>query len=85
MTDHVITRQAASHVSLAGRLQQVLRHWRARRSVRELQELDDRTLADIGVRRDEVLWASQLPLSVNAALELEAASFRRRRHNRFEI
>lgn len=85
MTDHAIIRQAVSHVSFASRLQMIARHWRARRKVREMQELDDRMLADIGVRRDEVEWASQLPLSVNAALELEAASFRRRRHNRFEI
>ncbi len=85
MTDHVITRRDVVSASLAGRVQQFIRHWQARRKVRELQELDDRMLADIGVRRDEVQWASQLPLSVNAAVELEAASFHRRRHNRFEL
>lgn len=86
MTDITLTRSrqhgAQSWVHrLAGRY----RNWRARRSVRNLLELDDRMLADIGVRRDEVAWASQLPLAVNAALELEAAAFSRRRHNRFEI
>ncbi|MEM8541312.1 MAG: hypothetical protein AAGF25_10190 [Pseudomonadota bacterium] len=33
--------------------------------------LDERSLADIGVTREEVLWASKLPLSENAALELK--------------
>ena len=85
MTDHAIARPAAASVSLAGRLQRIARNWRARRNVRNMLELDDRMLADIGVRRDEVAWASQLPLAVNAAIELEAAAWSRRRHNRFEI
>ncbi len=34
-------------------------------------ELDDQALKDIGTSRDDVIWASKLPLSVNAALELE--------------
>ena len=33
--------------------------------------LDDRALTDIGVKREDVLWASRLPLSFNAAQELE--------------
>ncbi|MEM7213933.1 MAG: DUF1127 domain-containing protein [Pseudomonadota bacterium] len=37
-----------------------------------LLALDDRSLADIGVTRDQVIWASKLPLSVNAALEIKA-------------
>ena len=61
----------------------LLRNWRARSKVRSLYDLDDRTLTDIGVRRDEVIWASHLPLTVNAALELEDAAFRRRRKRRF--
>jgi uncharacterized protein YjiS (DUF1127 family) len=85
MTDHVITRQATAHEPLAARLQRLVRNWRARRNVRNMLELDDRMLADIGVRRDEVAWAAQLPLAVNAAIELETAAFSRRRHNRFEI
>lgn len=85
MTDHVIARPAASSASLAGRLQRIVHNWQARRNVRNMLELDDRTLADIGVRRDEVAWAAQLPLAFNAAIELEAAAFSRRRHNRFEL
>ncbi len=36
-----------------------------------LMVLDDAMLKDIGVKREDVIWASQLPLSVNASLELE--------------
>jgi len=36
-----------------------------------LLRLDDRALQDIGVSREDVLWASRLPLTFNAAQELE--------------
>lgn len=36
-----------------------------------LVTLDESALKDIGITRADVLWASQLPLSVNASLELE--------------
>jgi uncharacterized protein YjiS (DUF1127 family) len=86
MTDITLIRSHQQETqSWVQRLADRYRNWRARRSVRNMLELDDRMLADIGVRRDEVAWASQLPLAVNAALELEAAAFSRRRHNRFEI
>ena len=81
MTDCTIqqARPAASGFSLST----LLRNWRARSKVRALDDLDDRMLADIGVRREEVIWASYLPLSTNAALELENAAYRRRRKTRF--
>jgi len=87
MTDCTMTectspqvRPAATGFSLSG----LFRNWRARSKVRALHDLDDRMLADIGVRRDEVIWASYLPLTTNAALELENAAFRRRRKRRFD-
>jgi uncharacterized protein YjiS (DUF1127 family) len=40
--------------------------------------LDDRTLEDIGVTRDEVEWAARLPLSVNASRALHARARARR-------
>lgn len=40
---------------------------------------DDRILDDIGVTREEVLWAASLPVRINAALALhERAQMRRR-------
>jgi Domain of unknown function (DUF1127) len=54
------------------------RNWQARRRVVDLSNYDDYMLKDIGVTRDEVQWASGLPLTVNAALALEERSFHRR-------
>ncbi len=42
-----------------------------RDAFKTLLRMDDRSLADIGVTRDEVVWASRLPLSYNASAELE--------------
>ena len=55
MTDHAIAR-AGCHdaVSIADWMACRYRHWKARGKVRAMEDLDDRTLADIGVRRDEV-------------------------------
>ncbi|MGB7336802.1 MAG: DUF1127 domain-containing protein [Salaquimonas sp.] len=44
--------------------------------------LDDRQLDDIGVTRSDVIWASNLPLSQNAALELEKLARSRNRQKR---
>lgn len=49
----------------------VVKFWRdltRRRRFKRLMSLDDRMLDDIGLNRDEVLWAASLPLSDNASL-----------------
>ena len=63
-------------------LAELWRNWRARNAVRKLQDRSDETLHDIGVTRDEIAWASDLPLSVNAAKELEKAAYDRRKAQR---
>jgi uncharacterized protein YjiS (DUF1127 family) len=40
--------------SIARRAKAVLRHWQKRRAIRTLQELDDWTLYDLGVSRNEI-------------------------------
>ena len=52
-----------------------------RQAFMKLVDLDDPILDDIGVTRSEVLWASSLPLSQNAAIELEKTALTRR-HNK---
>jgi len=58
--------------------------WSARRqhkidrdAFKHLLSLDDSLLKDIGVTRADVTWASQLPKSVDAAVELEIIVRRR--------
>lgn len=43
---------------------------RDRLAFRAMMHLDDNTLKDVGVSREDVIWASQLPLSQNAGQEL---------------
>ena len=47
-----------------------------RNAFQTMLKLDDARLKDIGVTRSDVLWASRLPLSENAALELRKASLK---------
>lgn len=42
-----------------------------RDAFRTLLRLDDHELADIGITRADVRWASKLPIDVNASQELE--------------
>ncbi|MEM8555267.1 MAG: DUF1127 domain-containing protein [Pseudomonadota bacterium] len=58
------------------------RHWRLRRRVQSLDDLDDQMLDDIGVTRDEIRRASRTPLHLNASEELYRAAFLRRNSDR---
>lgn len=42
-----------------------------RRAIRHLLTLDDAALRDIGVHRGDIAWASKLPRSADATVELE--------------
>ena len=80
MRDYALSRaEAAEATGSLSLLWRFIRNWRARCAVVRLDALDDYLLHDIGVTRDEVRWASGLPLTVNAALELEERATRRRR------
>jgi uncharacterized protein YjiS (DUF1127 family) len=79
MRDYALS-QAQSFGEIGGSwLARLIRNWKARRRVAQFEAYDDFLLADIGVTRDEIRWASGLPLSVNAALALEDRAFRRRK------
>ncbi len=60
---------------LAAGIKTVFNNWIQNRVDRQafshLLTLDDHILKDIGLTRDDVVWASRLPVSVNASLELE--------------
>jgi uncharacterized protein YjiS (DUF1127 family) len=75
MLNHARSFEAAGPASLLG---QFFRNLVARRSVAKLDRMDDFLLRDIGFTRDEIRWASGLPLSVNAAAALEERANSRR-------
>lgn len=88
MTNPAITQGTIAHQHHANdapsrwNLLQFVRNWSTRRKVRALQDYDDRLLDDIGVKRFELEWAGRLPLSANAALELETRAYNRRKAQR---
>ncbi len=83
MRDYALTRaQAAEDTGSASILGRLIRNWRARRAVARLDLLDDRMLRDIGLTREDLRWASGLPLSVNAALAMDERARSRERRRR---
>ena len=65
-------------------MQRLFKRWSKRRqhkldrlALKELSSLDDAILRDLGVSRGDVVWASRLPSSVDAAAELEIIARRR--------
>ena len=81
MTDYASNAAVAGHPIhiLAERLFERVRQRRRRRGFKRLLDLDDQMLDDLGVLRHEVVEASHLPLSVDAATELRRVSLERRR------
>lgn len=53
-------------------------NWKTRQNVRALEVYDRHMLDDMGVTHEEVIWASHLPLTLNAAWELRHRSRTRR-------
>jgi hypothetical protein len=79
MRDYALNRAIAAE-SIGTSFLTLFRNWRARRQVAVLAKCDNRHLKELGVLRDEVLWAMRLPLSQNSQLALEACAFMRERH-----
>lgn len=48
------------------------RRWLFRRHILPLLDYEDQVLRDIGYCREDILWANQLPLKVDAIQALEA-------------
>ena len=58
--------------------QAAFRAWAARRKLTNLLDLDDHLLADVGVKREDVKWALDLPFSHDPGLELQRRAMRNR-------
>ena len=70
--------------ALRRRIREQRQHLRSLKDARgafmNLVHQDDRILDDIGVTREEVMWAASLPLKINAALALRNRAMLRRRN-----
>ena len=81
MTIEYIEEQAGAlgEISTFLKLGGLLRHWQARRSLKQLASLDDYMLEDLGLKRSDVEWAERVPLTRNPVLALEERVRRQRR------
>ncbi len=57
----------------------MLANWKTRQQLKELASADEWLLKDIGLTRNDVVWAINLPLSVNGAEALNRRTQRGRR------
>ena len=64
--------------AFAQQLRSALRAWRSRRKLTSLLDLDDHMLADVGVTREDVKWALDLPFSHDPGLELQRRALHQR-------
>ncbi|KAB2849877.1 MAG: DUF1127 domain-containing protein [Hyphomicrobiaceae bacterium] len=67
--------EALARNELVPAIRRVFSNWKARRALKQLRDLDDRMLKDIGVTRIDLEQALALPWSENPALHLERTSF----------
>jgi len=79
MRDYALHRaESLGEFGIVSFVRRLVRNWKAKRRIVALGNFDDYMLQDIGITRDEVEWATGLPLTVNAAVALEERAFRRR-------
>ena len=51
-------------------LHRIVANWRKRRQLRQLEDLDDHVLMDIGLTRDELISAQRVPIGVDPLMDL---------------
>jgi uncharacterized protein YjiS (DUF1127 family) len=79
MRDYVLSRAIAVGEAGGWSVSRFFQRWQTRRTIRKLEEFDDHLLADVGVTRCDLRWATGLPLTVNAAIALEERAWQKRR------
>jgi uncharacterized protein YjiS (DUF1127 family) len=71
MDDYVLSQaRFAGDLPGTGILARLWSNWLAKRATAALLNLDDVTLRDIGVTREDVSWAANRPLGENASTAL---------------
>ncbi len=87
MTDCMTQDCGAAKTQNSGPLSRIITRLKARIQQRQdrgafqhLLALDPHILKDIGVSREDVIWANNLPIEMNAAKALEKEARHRKRH-----
>src|SRR5215510_7854173 len=66
MRDYILTQaQSAGKTFTFPALHRIVENWRKRRQLRQLEQLDDHVLMDIGLTRDELIRVQRIPLAVD--------------------
>lgn len=73
--------QISGSLEGGGILWKLIHNFQARSAIKQLSQMDDHMLRDMGVTRAEINWAASRPFSVNAVNALEERSATRRRGN----
>jgi uncharacterized protein YjiS (DUF1127 family) len=73
--------QVSGSLEGEGIISRLIHNFQARRTVKQLSQMDDYMLRDLGVTREDICWAYSRPFYVNAANALEERSSSRRRTN----
>jgi uncharacterized protein YjiS (DUF1127 family) len=71
MRDYILTQaETADKTFTFPALHRIIANWRKRRQLRQLEQLDDHVLMDIGLTRDELIRVQCSPLSIDPVSEL---------------
>ena len=71
MRDYILTQaETADKTFTFPALHRIVANWRKRRQLRQLEQLDDHVLMDIGLTRDELIRVQRVPIGVDPVLEL---------------
>jgi uncharacterized protein YjiS (DUF1127 family) len=82
MNDYALHQaQVSGSLEGGGFISKLIHNIQARRTVKQLWQMDDHMLRDMGVTREEIAWAASRPFYHNAAMALEERSSTRRRAN----
>ena len=71
MRDYILTQaETVDKTFTFPALHRIVANWRKRRQLRQLEQLDDHVLMDIGLTRDELIRVQRVPIGVDPVLEL---------------
>lgn len=71
MRDYILNQAETAGKTFAfPALHRMIGNWRKRRQLRQLEQLDDHVLMDIGLTRDELIRVQRVPLALDPVSEL---------------